>query len=258
MSEIEESAKAVQEVAKATSNAIDKTSEISKFISQIIGPAIQDLGDIVKQYTEHWKIRNALHLRDKLNRILVERGNPEVFSLPLRIGLPLLGAALSEDDENLQTLWANLLASALTKSDRTGSTKSFVEVLRQIDIVDAEFLHVLYLMHLRAMARPDQSTYFNDSRRFDVIQISVALNNLERLGILRIHKGDEALEDDEVRISIWHTYGERKGFRANVTLTLFGIHFMRVCTDRKMTLSDGGEVLPIEDRFYYPSSSDKS
>lgn len=42
MSEIEESAKAVQEIAKATSNAIDKTSELSRFISQIIGPAIQD------------------------------------------------------------------------------------------------------------------------------------------------------------------------------------------------------------------------
>lgn len=143
MSEIEESAKAVQEIAKATSNAIDKTSELSRFISQIIGPAIQDLGDIVKQYTEHWKISNALHLRDKLDRILIERGNPEISSLPLRIGLPLLGAALSEDDENLQTLWANLLASALTESDRTNSTKSFVEVLKQVDIVDAELLNVL-------------------------------------------------------------------------------------------------------------------
>jgi hypothetical protein len=258
MSEIEESAKAVQEVAKATSNAIDKTSELSRFISRIVGPAIQDLGDIVRQYTEHWKIRNALHLRDKLERILAERGNPDITSLPLRIGIPLLDAALAEDDDNLQNLWANLLASAMTEADRTHSAKSFVEVLKQVDVADAELLNILYLLHLRGMAKPEETTYVNDSGKYDIIQISVALNNLERLGLLKICKDEDISGADEVRISLWFSQQDNRRFKAQIELTLFGIHFMRICTDRKMILSDGSEILPIEDRFYYPTPSEKS
>ncbi len=127
-----------------------------------------------------------------------------------------------------------------------------------MDVADAELLNILYLLHLRGMANPEETTYLHDSGKYDVIQISLALNNLERLGLLRICKDEEKSGGDEVRINLWFTQQGGRGFKAQVRLTLFGIHFMRVCTDRKMILSDGSEILPIEDRFYYPTPSEKS
>lgn len=253
MSDTEETAKAVQEVAKTASNAIDKTAELSRFLGKVVGPAIQDLGEIAKQYTEYWKLRNALHLRDKFERVLIERGSPQLLALPLRVGLPLLDAAVTEDDENLQTLWANLLASAMTEKGVTTVTKSFVEVLRQIDVVDAELFTALHGMHLRAVVKKSDNYYINTSQKLDVVQVSVALNNLERLGLLRIHKKLESASD-EVMIRLRFQQkddGKLPSFTAIVSLTLFGVHFMRACTERKLTVKEGGELLPIEDRFEY-------
>lgn len=260
MSDTEETAKAVQEVAKTANNAIDKTAELSRFLGKVVGPAIQDLGEIAKQYTEYWKLRNALHLRDKFERVLLERGSPQLAALPLRIGLPLLDAAVTEDDETLQTLWANLLASAMTEKGVTVVTKSFVEVLRQIDVVDAELFTALHHMHLRAVVKKGDNYYINTSQKRDVVQVSVALNNLERLGLLRIHKQSDSNSDDVIlRLRFQQKDdGKLPSFTAIVSLTLFGVHFMRACTERKLALKDGGELLPIEDRFEYQDARRES
>ncbi|WP_039918727.1 Abi-alpha family protein [Cellvibrio mixtus] len=260
MGEVEETAKAVQEVAKTTSNALDKGAELSRFIGKVIGPAIEDLGAIAKQYTEYWKIKNALSLNDKFERVLAKRGNPSLSSLPLRTGLPLLDAAVLEDEDSIQIMWANLLASAMSEECMFTVAKSYVEVLKQLDLVDAELIEAIYRMHLQATLDKTKSTYINPKKTRSVIQISFAVNNLERLGLIKLHAKSEKKVDDTV-ISIFfleETSGKERSFSMNVSCTLFGIYFMRACTDHKLQSKDGGEFVPIEDRFDYHGYGDKS
>lgn len=260
MSDTEETAKAVQEVAKTASNALDKTAEMSRFLAKIIGPAIEDLGAIAKQYTEYWKLRNALSLREKFERVLTERGNPPLSSLPLRIGLPLLDAAVTEDEEQLQTLWANLLASAMSETEVSAVTKTYVEILKQIDIVDAELIATIYSIYLYAVVNPNHSSCVNTNKARNVIQVSVAINNLERLGLVKLHEKSDKMEGETV-INIYFlkdSSGKEQSFSMNVSLTLLGIHFMRACTDRKLLSNDGYECLPADDRFEYHKPSAKS
>lgn len=260
MSDTEETAKAVQEVAKTTSNALDKAAELSRFLAKVVGPAIEDLGAIAKQYTEYWKLRNALSLQEKFERVLAERGNPALTSLSLRVGLPLLDAAVTEDEEQLQTLWANLLASAMSETEVSAVTKTYVEILKQIDIVDAEFIAALYSMHLHAVVNGKHNSYINPKKTRNVVQISVAINNLERLGLVKVHAKSEKAEGETV-IRLYFLVdvaGEEQSFSMNVSLTLFGFHFMRACTDRKLQSEDGSEYVPIEDRFEYQSTRVKS
>lgn len=260
MSDTEETAKAVQEVAKTASNALDKAAELSRFLAKVVGPAIEDLGAIAKQYTEYWKLRNALSLREKFERVLTERGNPSLSSLPLRVGLPLLDAAVTEDEEQLQTLWANLLASAMSETGVSAVTKAYVEILKQIDIVDAELIAALYSLHLHTVVNREQNSYINHKKTRNVVQISVAINNLERLGLVKLHAKSEKTEGETV-IRLYFledVAGKEQSFSMNVSLTLFGFHFMRACTDRKLQSKDGSEYVPIEDRFEYQRSSAKS
>jgi hypothetical protein len=253
---IEESAKAVQSVAKTTNNAIDKGAELARFVGKVFGPAIEDIGVISKQYTEYWKIRNALRLRDKLDKALGDRGNPSLKELPLRIGLPLLDGALNEDDDTLQNLWANLLASAMTEEAITAVTRSYVEALKQLDVVDGELLNALFHMHLSAVVK-DAKTYINTTEKRDIVQISVAVNNLERLGIIKVFKSNHESSDEPI-ISLMYRREKDPSvtsFTIFVSLTLFGFHLMRACTEKKLLAKEGGEFVPIDDRFEYAKAN---
>ena len=54
--------KAIKAIAQTTNNAIEKAAELSRFVGKVLGPSIEDIGAIAAQYTEYWKIKNALRL----------------------------------------------------------------------------------------------------------------------------------------------------------------------------------------------------
>ncbi len=244
--EIIESAKAIQSVATATNNAVDKVAEFFHFIGKVFGSSIEDIGVISKQYTEYWKINNALKLKDKLDKILNDRGNPILKELPLRIGLPLLDGALNEDNDTLQNLWANLLASVMTEESITTVTRAYVETLKQLDVIDATLLNALFPMHLLAITKKGPYTYINSSENQSIVEVSIAVNNLERLGIIKVYKSHNECADEHIIALI---YPSSTSFTVFVSLTLFGFHLMRACTEKNLQAKDGGEYVPIDDRF---------
>lgn len=191
---------------------------------------------------------------------------PDLNELPLRIGLPLLDAAINEDEDNLQNLWANLLASAMTEKGIISVIKPYIEMLKQLDVADAELLNGIFHTHLNAIVN-NQTMYVNPKGSRDCVAISIATNNLERLGLIKIHQSSanssEAKKssagtetsDETIIITIWFVDNENKeflSFAISCSLTLLGFHFMRACTNKKPLPKEGGEYVPIDDRFYYP------
>lgn len=244
-------ARAVVAVAETTNNFINKSAEVSHFIGRVFGPAIEDIGAIAAQYTEYWKIRNALRLRDKLEEVIIERGHPELSELPLRIGLPLLDAALNEDDDTIQKLWANLLASAMTENDVVSVIKPFVEVLKQLDVADAEILNAYFRNQFKKNAL-NTPLFINDSGKHSPAEISLSLNNLERLGLIKFYD-ENTSNHDEMIFRVWYIGGEDKSFPSftvAVSLTIFGYYFMSACTDGKIVrMKDGGPFTPTDLRL---------
>lgn len=242
-----EEAKAVVAVAETTNNVINKSAELSRFIGRVFGSAIEDIGAIAAQYTEYWKIRNALRLRDKLEEVIIERGHPKLRELPLRIGLPLLDAALNEDDDTIQKLWANLLASAMTENDVVSVMKPFVEVLKQLDVTDAETLNAYFHNQFRK-----HELYINESGKRSPAEISLSLNNLERLGLIKIYDENVPNHDKDI-FRVWYISREDKSFPSftvAASLTLFGYYFMSACTDGKtVRMKDGAAFTPADPRL---------
>lgn len=249
---LKETSKAVQETAKTTSKALDKGAQLIEFFGKLFGPSINDIGAIAHQYTEYWKVKNALNIRDKFEKLLAARNIEQVNSIPLRIGIPLIDSAINEDNETLQNLWASLLASSMTEGDIASVTKTYVETLKQLDVIDAELLNILFQLHLSA-ATGNEKHLYDPSGRYNPIHISIAINNLERLGIIEVH--DEKYKpQSESEIVINYAYSDEKNnkfepFEIYVSFKIYGYYFMRACTSIKLKNKEGHELLPIEDRF---------
>ena len=49
-----------------------------------------------------------------------------------------------EDDDNLQTLWARLMANAMDPKSHVSLQMSFIDILKNLTILDAKILHTIY------------------------------------------------------------------------------------------------------------------
>ena len=53
-----ETAKAIQEVAKSTFDAIKMAEKFGGFLGRVFGPSIEDIGEVAHLKTQYWKLRN--------------------------------------------------------------------------------------------------------------------------------------------------------------------------------------------------------
>ena len=142
MSEIEETAKATQEIAKTASKALDKADKAGTFIAKYIdAPLVQAVG-IFEDKLKYRRWENQLTLMKKADDKIKELGyiNPP-RELSLKLGLPLIEAASLEDDDKLQDLWANLLVNGTTNFSLE---RSYISVLEQLSPVEAQILIKIY------------------------------------------------------------------------------------------------------------------
>lgn len=63
--------------------------------------------------------------------------------MPEYIAIPLLGAAQSEPREEMQELWARLLANAMDPARAENVRPEFVEMLRKLQPIDAKILTIV-------------------------------------------------------------------------------------------------------------------
>jgi len=216
MSEIEETAKATQEIAKTASKALDKADKAGTFIAKYIdAPLVQAVG-IFEDKLKYRRWENQLTLMKKADDKIKELGyiNPP-RELSLKLGLPLIEAASLEDDDKLQDLWANLLVNGTTNFSLE---RSYISVLEQLSPVEAQILIKIYNHignNIENVGSIDVTTYPNvkiskkkseyytgeeqlveevkieedgeldDEIDIDTVEFNLALSNLIRLNCLR-------------------------------------------------------------------------
>ena len=114
---VTEAAKALQEVAKTSNNAIDAVRNTGAFLNRVFGPAIADT--VALLWTDKIaakRIEAAIYSWERLESLahkvksrLVEKGVVNIRAIPPKVALSLLEYATVEDEEDLHTLWANLM-----------------------------------------------------------------------------------------------------------------------------------------------------
>jgi hypothetical protein len=139
-----ETAKAAQEIAKASSNAIDAAREAAHFFNRVLGNPIADavgitIGDplrFVRTLSIDWYAR-------RVDEILQKRDRRKLTGAPPRLAIEILDAAQDETRDELRELWARLIANAIDEATRKTVRIEFVAVLKQLNPIDALILQRL-------------------------------------------------------------------------------------------------------------------
>lgn len=223
--EIEESAKAVQEVAKTTSTAIDAGREMGGFVSRFIsGPLEQGVGILEDKLSYiRWERKLRLIKRSEEYLELMGLSAPNK-TIPLKNAVPLLEYATLEEDDNLQDMWARLLVNGTNDSTGINIERSYIEILAQVSPFEAKILETIYRLPLEDLHRgiltenlPDSASIEGDPPEVDLKEpshvVKLAIANLVRIGCLKFPS----------------TWGGNEIY-TTVNPTLIGKEFVAACT----------------------------
>ena len=121
--------------------ALETVSEpFRKLLDQLLGPAATEVGLSLGDSAKVWRFKRQIRLFQEVKR-LVDQSGEDIKPIAPRLFFPILEAASVEDDDDMQSRWAALLANAAT----TNSVHpSFIEVLRNLAPDEARLLDKLY------------------------------------------------------------------------------------------------------------------
>jgi len=183
----DESAKAAQEIAKATGKAIELAQKVGGFLNKVVGDAAAELGGAIHDWARLFRYKNLLRLQDKVEEIHAAR-KLQGRNIPIapRFAIPLLQAASEEDDESLQNMWAALIANATDPETQLEPRKIFTDILSSLEPLDAEILRYLagqgWLMHRNVPGGGITVSKLSSSLNAPEKRIQISLQNLHRLG----------------------------------------------------------------------------
>ena len=141
---LDEEAKAVQEVAKATGKTIDVVRSTGGFLDDVFGDSLRHFGGALADWLRYVRYTILLTIMDKVREIHRERalqGKP--LPVPPQFALPLLDGASLEAEPTVQDLWAGLIANATDPTRALRIKKVFIEILRGLEPLDARVLECL-------------------------------------------------------------------------------------------------------------------
>jgi hypothetical protein len=185
---IKESAKAVQEVAKTTGQAIQFAEFIVKFIACPLEEGIGIFHDKLKYMRWERQVRFRKRSEDLLNELGLSNPSRPV---PMKIAIPLIWAASLEEDDDLQDRWAKLLVNAGNANSGVVVKRSYISILEDLSPMDAKILEKICSVGLIDEAiltykLPDEAV-ISQSDNFDAEpsqDVQLSLSNLMRLGCI--------------------------------------------------------------------------
>jgi Abortive infection alpha len=146
--EITEVAKASQEMAKTASSAIEASSKLGAFLARILGEPIEGTIGILTDKIRFARWERQLRLFDRFEQIMRERGlSANWRPVPPKLAFPIVENASLENDDTLQDLWAQLLASAVNPKFEGEVRTAYVDIIKQLEAVDAHILHKAYSLY---------------------------------------------------------------------------------------------------------------
>jgi hypothetical protein len=175
--------------------------EIAAYLGLVFRPAAGQLGLIVSDQVQHWRLRNLERLADKVKRGRTRgRANP-------RVAWSVLEQATSTDDDGLLDMWAGLLDSSRSESDPADTNIMFTSRLAQMSAVQAEILNHLCTEWKKRenkdlmVGHPTTVTIVDDPffSKFDRVALDLDLDHLRHLGL--IEGGIDMDDPESVRVA---------------------------------------------------------
>jgi hypothetical protein len=122
--------KAAPAIAKGA-GALAAAIPFTAIVKRMLGPAADELAEMWRDQVRMYRYERQLKCVEKAEKMATDAGfTPK--AVPIKLLFPLLEGASFEEDENLHTMWAALLANAASPEDGPTVRPGFISVLKQM------------------------------------------------------------------------------------------------------------------------------
>lgn len=243
------------------STTIEKGLELAKdFLGRLINPTVEEMGLLISDNIKFLRFKNQVRILLKA-REYVNKKNIKIKEIPIKILVPLLENASLEDNDILQSKWANLLVNMID-SENNLQNQIFPYLLSQISIEEYEELmklsakekeHNIAISKLDKLKVEDKYSFNKETKKQELIVNDVEqsgfsiplkeyeISNLIRLGLIRQLPPKIYIEEFQTGGSYdeekWHElvaeyYTKDYGHR----ITELGEKFINICELEKENL----------------------
>ncbi|MGC1645583.1 MAG: Abi-alpha family protein [Candidatus Sulfotelmatobacter sp.] len=199
---------------------------LHQLLDKLLGPAATEVGLTLGDSVKVWRFKRQVRLLEEVKR-LIEHSGKDIKPIATRLFFPVLEAASIEDDDDIQTRWAALLANEAT---RVGSVHpSFIDILRQLAPDDARLLDQIYDKCERNNNRKVRPTgsVVHDWEMGNILKSHEgSLENLVRLALIQ---ADYEMEDRQMGILAGHTFNPPAQLKSWYELADFAVRFVSAC-----------------------------
>ncbi|MDF2192079.1 Abi-alpha family protein [Paraflavitalea sp. CAU 1676] len=131
----------VQPIAEAVDTAVTFSTEAAKgFLKRVCAPALEEIGLMLKDQVRSWRLNNILRILQKAKgKIDFENEQLHIKAHP-RVALSIIDNGSLNDSDEIQELWAGLLASSCTKDGQDDENLIFSDLLKQLTVIEARIL----------------------------------------------------------------------------------------------------------------------
>jgi len=186
---------------------------IESIVKTLAGPAAEEIGLSLRDSVQAWRLKRQIRLFEQVKHICEIAGiKPQAVKMPLLFEIMEKGS-LEEDDE-LQDIWANMLANAADPKRTSLVTTAFPEILKQLCRDEVVFLNGRFPNEYQIKLR------------------SIYCDNLKRRGLVTIEKiaGERERQFRGPDWKLNEHFSEYVALRTNsVSLTTFGRGFVTAC-----------------------------
>lgn len=142
---IEPVANATKAVAETAGKALDIVSGAGRFLDRLVGNALAEGGETLADQVRYWRKMRLLKFEEKFNAACAARGFSPDTMKPLSLGktVQLLEAASIEEEDEVQELWADLLANAVDPAGGVTMKKMYVTLLKDMGPAEAVLVDLL-------------------------------------------------------------------------------------------------------------------
>ncbi len=137
------------EINKALARSVDKIidksiNSINKFLNKICMPAAIEYGLLLQDKVKFWRAKNTVKMLQKTQEILNEQNMLEknIQAPPFLVYKIIENGSWCNEDE-IQNMWAGLLASSCTEKGNDDSNLIFINILSQLSSIEVKLLNFI-------------------------------------------------------------------------------------------------------------------
>jgi hypothetical protein len=178
-------------VAKTTGQAIGAIEKTGGFLKEVFGNLIVNAVGLASDKLGYYRLEKCYLLQEKMKTNLKVKGINTTHFVSPKIGIPLIEHATIEDNEDLHTRWANMLANAMNPEFKGSIKRSYVSILADMEALDVLILDSVVKEYMSCSESEKDNALFDrdlltaNLASSDPNQCDVSLRNLIRLGCFK-------------------------------------------------------------------------